>query len=122
MDNIRVKSGLLNRRGYLWSRRGAAQPADQSISEKAGRRAACLGIVIIIVIAIVLIAVGPFSTRPVQHGADIFRRFYRSRCCGCVVLDVSYYGNLMALVYCSLMIPTNRADLGEAVGVRSQHL
>ena len=65
---------------------------------KAGRRAACLGLVIIIVIAVVLVAVGPFSTRPAEHGADISPRFYRSWWCGCVIIDDSYYGNLMAFV------------------------
>ncbi|KAN0102334.1 t-SNARE [Russula decolorans] len=65
---------------------------------RAGRRAACLGLVIIIVIVVVLIAVGPFSTCPAQHGADISPRFYRSWWCGCVIIDDSYYGNLMALV------------------------
>jgi hypothetical protein len=88
---------------------GAAEELSTAseYQRKAGRRAACLGLVIIIVIAVVLTAVRPFSTRPTQHGADIFRRFYPSRCCGCVIIDVSYNGNLMALVYCSFMIPTN---------------
>ena len=88
---------------------GAAEELSTAseYQRKAGRRAACLGLVIIVVIAVVLIAVGPFSTRPAQHGADIFRRFYRSWWGGCVIVDDSYYGNLMALVYSSLMIPTN---------------
>jgi len=79
---------------------GAAEELSTAseYQRKAGRRAACLGLVIIIVIVVVLIAVGPFSTRPAQHGADIFRRFYRSWWCGCgVTIDNSdsYYGNLM---------------------------
>jgi t-SNARE complex subunit (syntaxin) len=59
---------------------GAAEELSTAseYQRKAGRRAACLGLVIIVVIAVVLIAVGPFSTRPGQHGADVFTRFYRS--------------------------------------------
>jgi len=102
------------------SRRGGGAINRIRVSAKSRRGAACLGVIIVIVV--VLIAVqGPFSTRPAQHGADISPRFY-----GCVIIDDSYYGNLMTLVYCSLLFSYDthqlRSDLSEAVGVRSQHL
>ena len=60
---------------------GAAEELSTAseYQRKAGRRAACLGLVIIIVIMVVLIAVGHLSpSRPAQHGADVSPRFYRS--------------------------------------------
>lgn len=110
---------------------GAAEELSTAseYQRKAGRRAACLGLVIIIVIVIVLIAVrhrcsldAPPNTA-LTFSADFVVIGVGG--CGCVIID-SYYGNLVALVYCSLLFSYDthqlRADLSEAVGVRSQHL
>ena len=58
---------------------GAAEELSTAseYQRKAGRRAACLGLIIIIVVAIVLLAVWHPSLPP-PHGADIFPRFYPS--------------------------------------------
>jgi hypothetical protein len=109
---------------------GAAEELSTAseYQRKAGRRAACLGLIIIIVVVVVLIAVRHRCSLDAPHSTVLTfsADFVVVGGCGCVIIDDSYYGNLVALVYCSLMFSYDthqlRADLSEAVGVRSQHL
>jgi hypothetical protein len=108
---------------------GAAEELSTAseYQRKAGRRAACLGLVIIIVIVVVLIAVRHRCSLDVPPNTVLTfsSDFVVVGGCGCVIIDDSYYGNLVALVYCSLLFSYDthqlRADLSEVVGVRSQH-
>jgi lipoprotein signal peptidase len=108
---------------------GAAEELSTAseYQRKAGRRAACLGLIIIIVITVVLIAVWhPSLDAPHNTVLTFFPDFIVVGGCGCVI-DDSYYGILMDLVYCPLLFSYDthrdqlRADLSEAVGVRTQH-
>jgi hypothetical protein len=67
----------------------------------------------------------PFSRRPHNTVLTFFPDFIVVGGCGWVIIDDSYYGILMASVYCSVLFSYDthqlRADLSEAVGARSQH-
>ena len=74
---------------------GAAEELSTAseYQRKAGRRAACLGLVLIIVIVVVLIAVWHRSL-PAPHNTVLTfpPDFIVVGGCGCVTIDVSYYG------------------------------
>ena len=89
---------------------GAAEELSTAseYQRKAGRRAACLGLVIIIVIAVVLVAVRHRSIHAPHDTVLTFSLdFIVVGSCDCVIIDDCSYDNLMALVHYSLMIPTN---------------
>lgn len=98
---------------------GAAEELSTAseYQRKAGRRAACLGLVVIIVIVVVLIAVRHRSLHAPHNTVLTFSPdFIVGGGCSCVIIDDSYYGNLMAgTLRCSLIIPTNSELTSERV-------